>query len=164
MDLVEQIAEKALKIGLPLRGKPRGKAHRYELVFREGVDAMRKAFDVIPELRRAAVTGQPPPDQSVAELKHLASGTLLKAMPRKRSDVFVNPWGKDLGRLAGEFLDILVDDVFLDRAGGSFARFLRLENSLADGVYYYTDRNLSRLWDKYNQQKAARQAEAATSP
>jgi adenylosuccinate lyase len=36
-----------------------------------------------------------------------------------------------------------------------------LENSLADGIYYYTDRNLSRLWSEHKQQKAARQAEAA---
>jgi hypothetical protein len=38
---------------------------------------------------------------------------------------------------------------------------LRLENSLADGVYYYTDRNLSRLWDEYTKQKAARKSEEA---
>jgi hypothetical protein len=58
-------------------------------------------------------------------------------------------------------MDILIDDLYLSRAGGSFARFVRLENSLADGIYYYTDRNLSRLWSEYQQQKAARQAKAA---
>jgi hypothetical protein len=69
-----------------------------------------------------------------------------------------------LSQLTGELIDLLVDEVFLNRAGGSFARFLRLENSLADGIYYYTDQNLSRLWEEYNQQKAARQAEATNNP
>ena len=49
-----------------------------------------------------------------------------------------------------------MDDLYLSRSRGSFARFLRLENALADGIYYYTDRNLSRLWSEYKQQKAAR--------
>ena len=168
MGLVEQIAEKSLEIGLPFRPRPgqrRGTARRYELVFREGMDAMRKAFNLIPELRETALTGRPPSADSIAELKRLASGTLLKGMKRrqatKRGEIFVNPWRKDLGQLTGEFLDLLVDEVYLNRAGGSFARFLRLENSLADGVYYYTDRNLSRLWDEYNKQKAARKSEEA---
>jgi len=168
MGLVEQIAEKALEIGLPFRpraGQRRGTARRYELVFREGVGAMRKAFNLIPELRETALTGRPPSADSIAELKRLASGTLLKGMNRrqgtKRGEVFVNPWRKDLGELTGEFLDLLVDEVYLNRARGSFARFLRLENSLADGVYYCTDRSLSRLWDKYKQQKAARKSEEA---
>jgi hypothetical protein len=165
MGLVEQIAEKALAIGLPRGTYGRGKARRYELVFREGVDAMRKAFDLVPELRETALTGRPPSADSIAELKRLASGTLLKGMERRqtsrRGEIFVNPWRKDLGQLTGELLDLLVDEVYLKRARGSFARFLRLENSLADGIYYYTDRNLSRLWDEYTRRKAAREAEEA---
>lgn len=160
MGLVERIAENSLEIGLPLRKGRRGTAHRYELVFREGVDAMRKAFNVIPELRETALTGRPPSADSVAELKRLASGTLLKAMPRKRGEIFVNPMRKDVGQLTGEFLDVLVDEIYLGRAKGSFARFLRLENSLADGVYYYTDRHLSEKWEEYNAAKAAREAES----
>jgi hypothetical protein len=165
MGLVEQIAEKALEIGLPRSAYGRGKARRYELVFREGVDAMRKAFHLIPELRKTALTNRLPSADSIAELKQLASGTLLKGMERRqateRGEIFVNPWRKSLGQLTGEFLDLLVDEVYLNRARGSFAHFLRLENSLADGVYYYTDRNLSRLWDEYTKQKAARKSEEA---
>ena len=126
---------------------------------------MRKAQKVIPEMRRAALTGKQAAPESIAELKRLAAGTLLKGLERrkesKRGEIFVRAWGEELGRLVGEFVDILVDDLYLDRAGGNFARFVRLENSLADGIYYYTDRNLSRLWSEYQKQKAARQAEAA---
>jgi hypothetical protein len=165
MDLVESVAQKSLEIALPRGASGRGKARRYELIFREGVAAMRKAQKVIPEMRQAALTGKRPTPDSIAELKRLAAGTLLKGLERrqesKRGEVFVRAWGKELGRLVGEFVDILVDDLYLGRAGGSFARFVRLENSLADGIYYYTDRNLSRLWGEYQEQKAARRAEAA---
>jgi hypothetical protein len=165
MDLVEKIAQKSLEIALPWRGSGRGKARRYELIFREGVAAMRKAQKVIPEMRQAALTGKRPAPESIAEFKRLAAGTLLKGLERRRQgrrgEITVCAWGEKLGQLVGEFMDVLVDDLYLGRAGGSFARFVRLENSLADGIYYYTDRNLSRLWIEYNQQKAAREAEAA---
>jgi hypothetical protein len=165
MDLVEKVAQKSLEIALPLGASGRGKARRYELLFREGVAAMRKAQKVIPEMRQAALTGKRPSSQSVAELKELAAGTLLKGLERrresKRGEIFVRAWGEGLGRLVGELIDILVDDLYLGRAGGSFAHFIRLENSLADGIYYYTDRNLSRLWSEHKQQKAAAQGKAA---
>lgn len=167
MDLVERIATKSLEIALPRGSGGRGKARRYELVFREGVSAMRKAQQVIPEMREAALGGQPPSSQAVVELKRLAGGTLLKGLERrqetKRGDIVVRAWGNTLGRLVGEFMDILVDDLYLDRANGSFARFLRLENALADGIYYYTDRNLSRLWDDYKREREAQKAAQANS-
>ncbi len=159
MDLVEGIAKKSLEIALPFRGSGRGKARRYELVFREAVAAMRKAQRLIPEMREAAIGRQTPSKQSVAELKTLASGTLLKALERrqqsKRGEINVHAYGDELGRLVGELVDILVEDLYLGRARGSFARFLRLENSLADGIYYYTDRNLSQRWEAYKQERDA---------
>jgi len=162
MDLVERIASKSLEIALPLGTTGRGKARRYELVFREAVSAMRKAQQMIPEMRKAAISGRRPSEQSIAGLKRLTGGTLLKGLERRqearRGEIFVRAWGEELGRLVGEFVDILVDELYLGRAGGSFARFLRLENSLADGIYYYTDRNLSRLWEEHKQQKAASEA------
>lgn len=165
MDLVEKVAHKSLEIALPFGTYGRGKARRYELIFREGVSSMRKAQQMIPEMRKAALGGQPPTGQSIAELKRLTAGTLLKALERrqssKRGDIRVRRWGEELGRQVGEFVDILVDDLYLGRAGGSFARFLRLENSLADGIYYYTDRNLSRYWDDHNREQAARNAAQA---
>ena len=157
MDLVEKIARKSLEIALPFIATGRGKARRYELVFREAVSAMRRAQQVIPEMREAALGRQRPSEQSIAELKRLTAGTLLKGLERRqgsgRVEILVRSWGEELGRLVGEFVDILVDELYLGRAGGSFARFLRLENQLADGIYYYTDRHLGEEWAAY---KAAR--------
>jgi hypothetical protein len=168
MDLVEKIAKTSLEIALPFTVSGRGKARRYELVFREAVSAMQKAQKMIPEMRQAALGGKQPSEQSITELKRLSAGTLLKGLERrqgsKRGEVFVHAWGKELGQLVGEFIDLLVDDLYLGRAGGSFARFLRLENALADGIYYYTDRNLSQLWSEHKEQKAARAESTESEP
>ncbi|HDN79298.1 MAG TPA: type I-D CRISPR-associated protein Cas10d/Csc3, partial [Chloroflexi bacterium] len=72
MNLVEELAEKSLAIALPMRGGGRGTPRRYELVFRETVAALRKAFEVIPELRQTALLSRPPSEHSIAELKGLA--------------------------------------------------------------------------------------------
>jgi hypothetical protein len=158
MDLVEQITEKGLEIRLPFRGAGRGKAHNYELVFREAVDAIRSAFKLVPELRQLALSAEEPSAEALAELKKQASGTLLKAMERrrttKRGDGLINPWQSDLGKLVGEFIDLVVDEVFLIRADKSFAQFLRIENSLADGIYYCTDRTLDQKWKTYKEAKS----------
>lgn len=158
MDLVEQITEKGLEIRLPFRGSGRGKAHNYELVFREAVDAMRSAFKLVPELRQLALSAEEPSVDALAELKKQAAGTLLKAMERrrttKRGDGLINPWQTDLGKSVGEFIDLVVDEVFLIRADKSFAQFLRLENSLADGIYYCTDRSLEQKWKAYKEAKS----------
>ena len=158
MNLVEQIARKSLEIALPIRDAGRGKARRYELIFREAVSAMRKAQQSIPELRSAALGARRPSDQAVAELKTLTAGALLKGLQRrqesKRGDIAVRPRGGELGRLVQEFVDIVVDELYLQRAKGNLAAFLQLENQVANGIYYYTDRHIGELWNEYKQQKA----------
>ncbi|MDJ1180255.1 type I-D CRISPR-associated protein Cas10d/Csc3 [Roseofilum sp. BLCC_M91] len=157
MDLVTKIAEKSLEIRLPYREYGRGKAHNYELAFREVVDAMRSAFRLVPELRQTALTGTTPSEQTIEELKQQTSGTVLKAMERrrtnKRGNGIINPAQNDLGKLVSELIDIVVDEVFLNRADSSFAEFLKLENSLADGIYYYTDRHINQKWEAYEAAK-----------
>ncbi len=126
MDLVEKIAEKSLAIALPRSTTGRGKARRYELVFREGISAMRKAQKTLPEMRQAALSRKHPTPETTAELKRLASGTLLKGLDRrrqtKRGEIIVIAWGDELARLCGELIEILVDDLYMGRAWGSFAR------------------------------------------
>lgn len=172
MDLVKQIAEESLKIRLPFRKHDRGKAHSYELVFREAVAAMRKAFSGISELKISALTGEKPSEEYIAELTRCASGTLLKAMERRqtqgRGDGVINPLYKDaerqnLGLLTGNFVTLVVNDVFLGRANGSFARFLNLENSIADGVFYVTDRLISEKWESYQAAREEKKGKSATA-
>ncbi len=162
MDLVTAIGEKCLEIALPRGGAGRGKPRRYELIFREAVSALRQAWSALPEMREGAILGRAASPETIVQLKRLAAGTLLKSLERRRQsrrgEVWIHARARDLGRLAGELVDLVVDHLLLDRAAGSFARFLRLENTMADGIYYYTDQNLSRLWDEHKQQKAAHAA------
>ena len=161
MCLVEKIARKSLEIALPSGAAGRGKARRYELLFRETVSAMRKAQEAIPEMRAAALGRNRPSEKAIVELKRLTAGTLLKGLERRqesrRGEIWVRARGEDLKRLVGEFVDIVVDELYLGRASGSFARFLRLENTVADGIYYYTDRYLSQYWEEAKRQRAVRE-------
>jgi hypothetical protein len=162
MDLVQRLAEKSLEIALPSGRSGRGKPRRYELLFRDTVAAMRQAFDAIPELRKTALTNQSPSQTSISELKTLTAGTLLKALERRqqqrRGEIIVRSWGESLSRRAGEFVSLVVDELYLGWAGGSFARLLRLDDTVADGLFYYIDQALDQKWAEYNQQKAAQHA------
>lgn len=163
MDLVSRIAEKTLEIRLPYREFGRGKVHNYELVFREAIRAIREEFVKIPELRRLALSGGEPPAESLAELKWRAAGRLYKAMERRwdtRYRGIIRPWGGDLNAKVWELIELIIDEVYLRQAGGSFSRFTQLENGLADGVYYYIDRVLPQKWEEYTRLRAERQAQA----
>ncbi|HXH12396.1 MAG TPA: type I-D CRISPR-associated protein Cas10d/Csc3 [Alphaproteobacteria bacterium] len=168
MELAKEVAEKALQIWLPSSRAGRGRAHTYELVFREAIDAVRKAFEAIPDFKAAALTGSRPSTEAVAELKGLAAGTLFKAMERRqqsrRGEGMVNPWRKDLSQLVGEFIDLIVDELFLKRAEAHVARFLRLENTIADGIYYHTDRVITERWKAYHAMRAEKKGADTMAP
>lgn len=166
MDLVSRIAEKTLEIRLPYRAYRefgRGKVYSYELVFREAIRAIREEFVKIPALRRLALSGGEPPVESLAELRWRAAGRLYKAMERRQDTRYrdiIRPWGGDLNAKVWELIELIINEVFLGQAGGSFSRFTQLENGLADGVYYYIDRILPQKWEEYNRLRAERQAQA----
>ena len=174
MEMVKELTEKSLEIWLPPSRGGRGKAHNYELVFREAIDAMRKAFPAIPEIKTAALTGSKPSVEAIVELKSLASGALFKAFERRqqlrrrqqsrRGEGRVNPWRKNLAQLVGEFIDIIVDELFLNRAEGHIARFLQLENGIADGIYYHTDRLIFERWTTYRAMQAQRREAEGMTP
>ncbi|XWK91239.1 MAG: type I-D CRISPR-associated protein Cas10d/Csc3 [Phormidium sp.] len=153
MQLVTNITEKSLKIRLPFRKSGRGKVHSYELVFRDAIDAVKSSFKLVPELRQVALTGQPPSSEAINELKLQSSGTLLKAMERRRTtrrgEGIINPYNQDLSQLVGDFIDLIIDEMFLKRSEHSFTHFLKLEDKLADGVYYCTDRLINQKWQEY---------------
>ena len=133
----------------------------YELIFREAVSALRKSYQLIPELRHSAVSGAHPSIESIKILKGLTAGTLLKLVDRRirtrRGDLTILLRGEKLTHAIEEFIDLIVDEVYLGYAAGNFAKFIRLENSLADGIYFYTESNLPQLWEKYKLNKADKQ-------
>lgn len=146
MNVAKQLAEKSLTLFQPYRRYGRGKAHLYELVFREAVDAIRKAPSRCPD-----------------EIKTFAAGTLLKALERrqqsKRREGIVNPTHGNLNQIAAEFIALLVDEVLVGRASSSVATFNRLANQIADAVYFEIDRTLPERWAAWQ----ARREESPTS-
>ena len=164
-DLVNQtaqLAEKCLDIALPLTQSGRGKARRYELLFRECIAAIREASSTIPDFRQAALTGKAPSSDSIGELRTLVTGTMLKGLERrqqqKRGDMFILPWGQELRQLTEKLVNFVIDELYIKRSGNSLSKLLSLENQLADGVFYHTDKMLSDRWKAYNEAKAARKA------
>ncbi|MGQ9632200.1 MAG: hypothetical protein ACUVXI_18085 [bacterium] len=150
VDVVKLLAEKSMGLFLPYPQYGRGKAHTYELVFREAVDALRKA-----------------PAASLDEMRIFAAGRLLKSLERRwrsrRGEGIVNPYREDLNQMAKEFIDLLVDEVLVKRADKSMAQFNRLANSFADAIYFEIDRNVStRLSEwraKYGKERASAEAD-----
>jgi len=138
MNLAQDLAEKSLLLFLPFPQYGRGKAHAYELVFREAVDALRKA-----------------PAANRVELKTLAAGRLLKRLEQRqqtrRGEGIVNPERGNLNALVDDFIGTLADEVLDGRAGGSLAAFNRLANSFADAIYKVTDGCVRERFEAWKQ-------------
>jgi CRISPR type I-D-associated protein Csc3/Cas10d len=156
MNLVEKLAETSLEIALPFRGPGRGKFHRYEMVFRDAIDAVREAVKVIPEAKKAVAFGKPLPDEALVQIKELAAGKLLKNLERRqesrRGDLLPNPWHRgevQFREIIEEMINLIVDELLVKRAHTSFKKFIELENTLADGLYFVIDRELPKQWDAY---------------
>lgn len=150
MEIVKELASRSMELFLPYPQYGRGKAHTYELVFREAMDAIRKA-----------------PAKSREELQSLAAGTLLKGLERRwlsrRGEGIVNPDRGDLNQMVGNFVGMLIGEVLEKRANGSMAAFNRLANSLADGIYYEIDRQVAARMADWRKQVEARKAARAGS-
>lgn len=167
MELAKQLAEKSMELYLPYRRsakQQRGKARTYELIFREAADEFKAIYKQVI----AGHAGQSITPESLAEVKTLLCGRLLKALERrqesKRGDGKVNPWRKDLKFLVQEFIDLLVDQLFIGRSHGSFTEFNQMINSMADGIFFVTDVNLQNKWEQYHERvEAWKQANAAKS-
>lgn len=148
MNIAKELAERSLALFLPSQTPRRGKAHRYEVVFRDAVDAIRKASSHCHC-----------PD----EIKTCAAGTVLKALERRqqsrRRGGIVNPTGDDLNQLTVGFIALLVDEVLMKRANGSIATFNRMANQLADAIYFEIERELPERWKRWKEQRASREEE-----
>jgi hypothetical protein len=160
-DIVQELADLSLRIWEPDWRAGRGKAHDYEWVFRETVTAIQNSFALIPESRAAVVTGKPLPPEALEAVKKIAAGTVLKGLQRRidRRDGYF-PELQQLAALVGEFVALVVDEIFVKRAGSSVSQFVRLENRLADGLYYLTDRYKAQKFEERKAEKANQTASA----
>ncbi len=152
LDLAEKLAHQSLAIFLPSGSNDgKGKANQYERFFRLALDTLKRMVSV----------------EDPAEMKSRIAGALVKAVARQGdlsksgrfSGVLACP-GKELDQRAYEFAETIVDEFFIKRCGRNISKLLAEENSLADGVFFVTDRDLGRYWEDYKRRRDSRKAAA----
>ena len=160
MTLAEELAEQSMNLFLPLSKSGRGKAHSYELIFREALESFKTVYKkVVP-----SNPGLPVEPERIEEVKDLMSGRLLKGLERRQERQggggLINPWRKSLNAEIRVFVNLIVDRLFLERAHGSFTELNQMINPMADGIFYVVDTRLSDKWKAYKELKTAQKGGA----
>jgi hypothetical protein len=137
LDLAQRLTEQSLKLFIP-RSARRGKAHRYETVFRTCVEVVKQH-----------------PKACESELIAKVAGALAKRL--ERLDGGATPlYGDERTAAVEEMARLVVVDLFRNRCKGSAARLTHEENSMADAVYFLTDQQISQRWNDYKAARAAK--------
>ncbi|MEI6045097.1 MAG: type I-D CRISPR-associated protein Cas10d/Csc3, partial [Chloroflexota bacterium] len=136
MSLAQNITALSLKLYLPVT-KSEGRTHRYETVFRTGVEVIKSS---------AAV-------QDENELIERVGGNLLKRLERLSGGV--SPvYGLERVEVAKELAEILVRQLFMQRCGRSISKLTHEENHMADAIYFVTSQQVQTHWDEFKKRKA----------
>lgn len=149
MNLAEEITDKSLQIYRP-SSKKEGRAHRFETLFRTGVEAIKSnaAHNLCEE-----------------ELTARVAGTLLKRLERileDRKKGYGPLYGAEQVKAVQALADLLVHELFGERCGYSISKLTHEENHLADAVYFLTLQKVSQYWeDKRKAEQASDASESA---
>jgi CRISPR type I-D-associated protein Csc3/Cas10d len=137
VNLAQQITDTSLKLYLPLTQKE-GRAHRYESIFRTGIEV----------IKTNAVTSD---DELVAKV----AGNILKRLDRIGGGA-TPTYGESRVEIAGAFAELLVKRLFRELCHGSVSKLTHQENAYADAIYFFTAQQIHLRWEHYKQQKAQR--------
>jgi CRISPR type I-D-associated protein Csc3/Cas10d len=137
VNLAQQITDMSLKLYLPLTQKE-GRAHRYESIFRTGIEV----------IKTNAVTSD---DELVAKV----AGNILKRLDRIGGGA-TPTYGESRVEIAGAFAELLVKRLFRELCHGSVSKLTHQENAYADAIYFFTAQQIHLRWEHYKQQKAQR--------
>lgn len=133
MNLAQQVTDISLQLFLPSTGRT-GRAHRYERIFRTGIDAMKSSARI--------------PDE---ELLARVGGAILKRLDRM-SGGRCPTYGEVRLALVEQLSSLLVEELFRQRCGGSASTLTHEENRFADAVYFLTALQIRERWETYQQQ------------
>jgi hypothetical protein len=142
-NLAELIASQSLDLFLPITPKDgHGKANRYETVYRTAITVLKKVASK---------------DEICTEemIAHVA-GTLIKRLERLDTGMLVPFKDQEKNESARKFAKTIVVDLFEERCTKSFSRLNRIENDLANAVFFYVSENLSARWDRWKEMEAKR--------
>lgn len=130
MSLAQSITDMSLKLYLPST-KREGRAHRYETLFRTGVEAIKSNASIDDE-----------------ELAARVAGNILKRLDRISGGACPT-YGIAQMVAAKDFAELLVKQLFSQRCGRSVSKLTHEENHLADAIYYLTSQQINARWDDY---------------
>jgi hypothetical protein len=130
MSLAESITNMSLKLYLPST-KKEGRAHRYETLFRTGVEAIKSNASIDDE-----------------ELVARVAGNILKRLDRISGGACPT-YGTAQMVAVKDFAELLIKQLFSQRCGRSVSKLTHEENHLADAIYYLTSQQINARWDDY---------------
>lgn len=142
LDLAERLAHQSLAIFIPSVKDAKGKAYRYERLFRLATENLKKMSKI----------------EDASEMESRIAGAIEKAVMRQeelsKSGEFggrINCSYEELPQRAQEFANTVVEELFIKRCGRNISKLLTEENSLADGIFFVTDCDASRFWQERRQ-------------
>lgn len=128
MNLAQEIAEKSFNLYRPSSRRD-GKAHRYEDLFRTTVEGIKEINTDDRE-----------------EIVSRLAGKLDKRLQRLSEDQgYVCNYDRE--EIEG-FVQFIVEELFVKRCNQSYAELEQEVNSLADGVYFETDKLIQKFWEE----------------
>lgn len=133
MNLAQEITEASLQLYRPATRK-NGRAHRYETLFRTGIEAL-----------KSNTTRAMDDEERVARV----AGALLKRLERlldNRQQGFGPIYGEQRTAAVQRLAELLVVDLFHNACGQSVAKLTHEENTLADAIYFLTQQEMERYW------------------
>ena len=133
MNLAQRITDTSLKLYLPITQRE-GRAHRYESIFRTGVEAIKSNASAEDE-----------------ELKARVAGNILKRLDRISGGACPT-YGDTRVKVVQEFAELLVMDLFNQVCGRSVSKLTHQENPIADAIYFLTAQQINTRWDEHKKQ------------
>lgn len=129
MNLAQHITDTSCKLYRPRLGQ-KGRAHRFEDLFRTGIEAIKQSANIDKD-----------------ELVVRVAGTVLKRLERLiDSGEYCPAHGDERLETVQQFAEILVKELFHQRCGGSVSKLTHEENHLADAVYFLTYQKVNQYW------------------
>lgn len=137
VNLTQQITDTSLKLYLPSTQKE-GRAHRYENIFRTGIEVIKTNAGTNDE-----------------ELVAKVAGNILKRLERISGGA-TPTYGEARVEAARAFAELIVRRLFRELCHGSISKLTHQENAYADAIYFFTAQQIHARWEQYKQQKAQR--------
>ncbi|HXL38073.1 MAG TPA: type I-D CRISPR-associated protein Cas10d/Csc3 [Ktedonobacteraceae bacterium] len=132
MNLAQRITDACLKLYIP-SAKQKGRAHRFETIFRTGVEAIKSNANIDDD----------------TELMARVAGKILKRLERiKENHGYCPTYGNAQLETVKELSELLVKQLFSERCGHSVSKLTHEENHMADAIYFLTYQKVNLYWEE----------------